>query len=209
MNKVLIRICEYGNCLGNILIDYGFGVEPLINKCINILYNYNKNLYNVNLPKEIFVVRLFQESNRKGTDAKTPAKILYDSERFIQKEFKGEYYLFSTFTDRKYGRIAIIESDRKRNDEIGYTMSAIIDIGNKTIIFNGLGSVYSVDIYESIFQKSASFLPNFGDIAAEYDEDESRFSLKSLNVLDDFYWILVKNPKGLILPSGKVFVPQM
>ena len=208
MNRALIRICKNGDCFGNMLVPFEFRVAQLMDKCMNILYNYNKNLYNCELPREILAIRLLQEASMDGTDIKNPADILYDSKSFIEGKFGSLYGLLPTFTDSRFGTIGIIRSDREYNDR-DYDMCAMIDIGNKTIRFYKIGRCYFPDVYENEFNKSPSSLLGLGDIDAEYNSNESRFLLKNFNELDDFYWLIVKNPRGFVLPSGRVFMPYV
>lgn len=209
MGRILIRIFEYGDHFGSLLIDCDSKASIVLDKCKNILYNYNRNLYNTDLPKSVLAVRLLQEANKEGTSAKTPAVVMQESEEFLEDNFK-EYYDSLLFIPRRsFGRIAILRSDRDKLDEIGYSMTAVIDIGDKIVLFYNIGTSYGIDSYRHLFDANIFSLRSLADIPAHYNEGEYRFTLEQLNAFDDFSSLIKNNPKGFALPTGRIFVPQL
>lgn len=206
MTRTLIEILDKGIHFGNMLIEFENGVTELLVKCINLLYNYNKNLYNVDYPKEILAIKFFQESNKAGNDINAPARIMYDSKEYVKLALK-EYLPCLPLTNAdKYGRIAIVSEEIDLNKDMA-TMSLEIDIGKNTICFTNIGKAYSVYDFETKFDVRASRLSNITPLDVEYKS--SIFTLKYFNMLDEFYQFIVENHEGFILPNGEVFVPNI
>lgn len=210
MENATIKISECGNFFGNMLLECTSGISTLFNKCIELLYNYNRSLYRASLPREIMAIRFFQETDKDGLNLKVPAKIMYDSKQYVELEFSKYTEDLLHFTDGRYGRIGITPKDRMLNEDES-SMSVTIDMKRKLICFKDIGNLYNLKEYKSLFGKDASDLLSFND-AISYDNDISYdggyFFVESFNMLDEFYEFLLKNKDGFKIQDGLIFVPE-
>lgn len=196
----------YKRTLGNISFSWnGLNFLNTIQKVMDIIYNYNKNLSGANLPNEVFAIRMLQEENRWGTENRVRARVLEDSDKYTRSAYKRYFEdegLFTTNDD--YGVIGIFEKDVNKNKEKP-DIYAIIDLDTLKVNFHK-----GVDFFN--YQDAKR---DFGvDIhtVSSLKDDISVATVSTLentvpfNTLSDFYDFVKDNPDGWKIMDNELYL---
>lgn len=167
----------------------------------NIIFNMNKTLLckKDSVPKEIFALRLVEETGIDGAGLKLVPTRTYKTNQLLEK-FKDDYYI-STYQNRHFE--VTLDSREADEERRRCDLSICLNISTNVVIlsnyFDILTSIQYCDILSypvGGIVKHRSSRPDFPNEADDPNEDYHMLNCISFNMLDEIYEIAEKNKEG-------------
>lgn len=172
------------------------GASKTIKRVVSIIDNYNKNLYGLNLPCELVMLRMLEEENEKGNLKENRASLRFDSYLYLHKEHPDFKFLIPNENPDLYGRIGITAEDKHKN-LADCNMKIIVNLDENIVYFDDMIRTMTIDD----FKKGSLGSINIGNFRVP-DIDIKKVPF---NLLDEAYEFVKNNSFGWLSPD-KIFI---
>lgn len=195
-DTLTISIIKEEHNIGNILYSKGrYNLLTALQKTIDIINNYNRELLGAGLPEEMLTLRMLQEENRWGTKNRVRARVLEDSDKYLRSKYKTYFKREGIFnTSDHYGKIAISQKNIYENLD-NADLHVRISIDELKVEFYRCITVYSHKEAKKKFgidiQDLSGLKKDISRMLVTAPAAETTF-----NALSDFYDFVSKNQNG-------------
>lgn len=186
--SIVVQIQKNNKIIGNCLYEYS-GFLSGIALVKDIVDNYNRNLSNVLMLDDLFVLRLLEEENADGSLKAFKPILREKSYNELVKKYPTAFIMNpKTFTN-PLGYIAIDRKERLENQQLS-TCRVLINLDNYSISFGGILHYLTEKTYRNIFDITIKKLKL----------NEADFDLGHIpfNRIEEAFEFVKYNPKGWI-----------